>query len=119
MIKREILDQIYDQIKTPYKYGPVLKLDGRKTDSPVVFKVAGKYYMSFVSIDNECKTGYKTHVAESDDLLNWRHIADVLTESGEWDSAQSGGYAQMQDNLFGGSNELLTVGGKDCRHSKA
>ena len=35
---RAALKKIYEKIKTPYKYGAVLKLDGRKTDSPVVFK---------------------------------------------------------------------------------
>lgn len=107
-----VLERIYDQIKTPYKHGAVLKLGGRKTDSPVVFKRAGKYYMSFISIDNECKTGYRTHIAESDDLLHWQTVGEILTESTDWDDAQSGGYAQLQDNLFGGSNELLTVDGK-------
>ncbi|MBP3436343.1 MAG: glycosylase [Clostridia bacterium] len=109
---RKILEQIYNQIKTPCKHGAVLKLDGRKTDSPIVFKRAGKYYMSFISIDDACKTGYRTHIAESEDLVHWHPLGDILTECGEWDSAQSGGYAQLQDNLFGGSNELLTVDGK-------
>ena len=109
---KSVLKRIYDKIKTPYKYGPVLKLDGRMTDSPIVFKVNGKHYMSFISIDNECKTGYKTHVAISDDLLHWQPIGDILKESGDWDSSQSGGYAQLQDNWFGGSNELLKVNGK-------
>lgn len=111
-MEREILEKIYNQIKTPYKYGAVLKLDGRMADSPIVFKRDGKYYMSYVSIDNECKTGYSTHIAESKDLLHWETIGDVLTEKTDWDSAQSGGYAQMQDNLFGGSNELLKIDGK-------
>ena len=62
---RKILEDIYEKIKTPYKYGPVLKLTGRKTDSPVVFKRDGAYYMSFISIDDECKTGYATHIARS------------------------------------------------------
>lgn len=109
---RVVLERIYEQIKTPYKYGAVLKLDGKMTDSPVVFKRDGKYYMSFLSIDNECKTGYSTHIAKSDDLLHWQILGDVLTKKGKWDSAQSGGYAQLQDNLFGGSNELLKVDGK-------
>lgn len=109
---RVVLERIYEQIKTPYKYGAVLKLDGKMTDSPVVFKRDGKYYMSFVSIDSECKTGYSTYIAESDDLLNWRPIGKILTENTDWDSAQSGGYAQLQDNVFGGSNELLKVDGK-------
>lgn len=109
---RTVLENIYEKIKTPYKYGAVVKIDGKMTDSPVVFKRDGKYYMSFVSIDNECKTGYSTHIAESNDLLNWRPIGEILTENTDWDTAQSGGYAELQDNVFGGSNELLTVDGK-------
>jgi predicted GH43/DUF377 family glycosyl hydrolase len=106
------LEKIYNQIKTPYKYGAVMKLDGRMTDSPVVFKRDNKYYMSFISIDSEAKTGYQTHIAESDDLLRWKVLGNILTETGEWDRAQSGGYAQLQDNLFGGSNELMTIDGQ-------
>ncbi len=111
-MERSILERIYDQIKTPYKYGSVLKLDGRKTDSPIVFKRDDKYYMSFISIDNECKTGYSTHIAESNDLLHWQTIGNILTQQTDWDHAQSGGYAQLQDNIFGGCNELLTINGK-------
>lgn len=111
-MNKDILEKIYEKIKTPYKYGAVLKLDGRMTDSPVVFKRDGRYYMSFVSIDNECKTGYQTHIAESEDLLHWRCLGNVLTQKGKWDSEQSGGYAQLQDNMFGGSNALMTIDGQ-------
>lgn len=111
-VDRAILEKIYDQIKTPYKYGAVLKIDGRKTDSPVVFKRNGKYYMSFISIDDACNTGYQTHIAESDDLLHWSCIGNILTQKGDWDCEQSGGYAQLQDNIFGGSNELMTIDGQ-------
>ena len=109
---RVVLEKIYNKIKTPYKYGAVLKLDGRMTDSPIVFKRNEKYYMSLVSIDNECKTGYLTYIAESDDLLHWEVLGEVLKEHTDWDGAQSGGYAQLQDNVFGGSNELMAVDGK-------
>ena len=109
---RSVLEHIYEQLKTPYKYGAVLKLDGRMTDSPIVFKRDGRYYMSFISIDNQCKGGYLTHIAESSDLLHWNVLGEILKEHTEWDNAQSGGYAQLQDNRFGGSNELLTLDGK-------
>ena len=77
-MERTILEKIYNQIKTPYKYGAVMKLDGRMTDSPVVFKRNNKYYMSFISIDSEAKTGYQTHIAESDDLLHWKVIGNIF-----------------------------------------
>ena len=111
-MERGVLEKIYNQLRTPYKYGAVLKMEGRKTDCPIVFKRNGKYYMSFVSIDDACKTGYLTHIAESEDLLHWNVLGEILKEHTEWDSAQSGGYAQLQDNCFGGSNELLTIDGK-------
>ena len=111
-MERIVLEKIYEQLKTPHKYGAVLKLDGRMTDSPIIFKRDGKYYMSFISIDNACKTGYTTHIAESHDLLHWEVLGEILTGHSEWDHAQSGGYAQLQDNRFGGSNELLTIDGK-------
>ena len=109
---RTVLDKIYDQLKPPFKYGSILKIEGRMTDSPIVFKKGKKYYMSFVSIDNGCKTGYSTHIAESDDLLHWNVLGEILSGHSEWDSAQSGGYAQLQDNSFGGSNELMTIDGQ-------
>ena len=109
---RRILESIYEQLKTPFKYGAVLKMQGRKTDSPIVFHKNGKYYMSFVSIDDACKTGYSTHIAESMDLVHWTVLGEILKEHTEWDHAQSGGYAQLQDNRFGGSNELFVVDGK-------
>ena len=109
---RSVLEKIYGQLKVPFKYGAVLKLEGRMTDSPIVFKRDGKYYMSFISIDDKCETGYLTHIAESRDLLHWDVLGEILKEHTEWDNAQSGGYAQLQDNSFGGSNELLKVDGE-------
>ena len=78
---RNVMERIYQQLQTPYKYGSVMKLDGRMTDSPVVFKKDGKYYMSFISIDDECRTGYLTHIAESRDLLHWDVLGEILKES--------------------------------------
>ena len=33
---RSVLEKIYGQLKVPFKYGAVLKLEGRMTDSPSV-----------------------------------------------------------------------------------
>ena len=40
-------------------------------------KKHGKYYMSFVSIDDKCRSGYKTHIATSDDFLYWQYVGDI------------------------------------------
>lgn len=111
-MKRFDLESIFEQLKTPHKIGAVLKIDGYMTDSPVVFKRDKNYYMSFVRIDKECKEGYSTCLAKSDDLIHWDFLGEILTEKLEWDSGQTGGYAQLQDNEFGGSNELFKIGDK-------
>lgn len=112
MIDKYVMEEIYNEIKTPYKYGAVLKCDDYFTDSPVVFRRGDKWFMSLVRIDKQLKTGYHTLLCESDDLIHWSEVGRVLGKCGEWDSAQSGGYAQFIDCEFGGSSEISTVDGK-------
>ncbi|MBQ7880052.1 MAG: family 43 glycosylhydrolase [Clostridia bacterium] len=112
MIEQNKMQEIYERLKTPYKIGPIIKMDGRLVDSPSVFKRDGKYYMTFVSIDKGFTEGYKTTLATSDDLLHWEKVADILTGDNGWDSAQTGGHAQLQDITFGASNELMQIDGK-------
>lgn len=106
------LKEIYEQIKTPYKYGAVLKRNGYYYDSPIAFKHGGEFYLTCVEIDAQCTTGYKTKVFASKNLLDWQELGYVLTENNGWDCAQTGGYAQFVDNKFGGSNQIEKIGGK-------
>lgn len=111
-IEQNKMEEIYERLKVPYKFGAVIKLKERWVDSPVVFKDNGKYYMSYISIDSECNGGYITHLATSDNLLDWDTIGEIVFNRDEWDSAQLSAYAQLQDITFGGSNELLKIGQK-------
>ncbi len=99
------LDQIYQQIKTPYKYGIVLKHNqGHKLDCPSVFRYGNKWYMSYIIFDGN---GYQTALAESDDLLNWHEKGIILEfQKQTWDANQVGGYIALQDYEWGGSYEL-------------
>lgn len=106
------MQEIYEQVKTPYKYGAVLKRKGYYYDSPIVFKHNDKFFLSCVEIDMECKTGYRTKLFSSKDLLQWENVGYILTENNGWDSAQTGGYAQFIDNAFEGTNEIQKIGGK-------
>ena len=109
------MKKIYDQIKTPYKYGPVVKFDDYFADSPTVFRYNNKWYMYYVRISKDCaNSGYETHFSSSDDLLNWKYEGIILRHGTEnsWDSKQSGGYAAFADMTFGGTNELQKVDGK-------
>ncbi len=40
-----VMAGIYEQVKTPYKFGAVLKEEGKKVDCPSVFRHGNKWYM--------------------------------------------------------------------------
>lgn len=109
------MKEIYEEIKTPYKYGSVVKFEDSLVDSPTVFRYNNKWYMYYVRISKNCETsGYETHCSSSDDLLNWKYEGKILKRSNcdKWDSKQCGGYAAYPDITFGGTNELEKVNGK-------
>ncbi len=114
MITREKMQEIYEQIKTPYKRGAVVKFQDSLVDSPTVFRHGDKWYMYFVRILKEVATsGYETHFASSDDLIHWNDEGVILrrTDTDTWDCRQRGGYAAFVDPVFGGSNEIQPVNG--------
>jgi len=113
-ISQETMQRIYEQIKTPYKFGKVIFHDDYKTDSPSVFRYNGKWYMYYIRIHNDMsKSGYETHLASSDDLVHWTYEYPLLrrSEGDAWDSKQIAGYLAFADTDFGGSNEPIPVNG--------
>jgi predicted GH43/DUF377 family glycosyl hydrolase len=97
------MQRVYDEVKTPYKYGIVLPREEHESvDCPNVFRYGDKWYMVFVSIRNQI--GYETYLAESDDLLHWKRLGKVLSfpESG-WDKWQADGSIALFDPTWGGS----------------
>ncbi len=115
MVSKEKMQEIYEIIKTPYKHGAVIKFDDSLTDSPTVFKYNGKWYMYFVRINKDVdSSGYETHMASSDNLIDWNYEGVILkrTNDDSWDSKQRGGYAAFVDVNFGGSNEIQKVNDK-------
>ncbi len=113
---QEEMNRIHNQLITPNKLGAVLKFDDSLCDSPTVFKKDGLYYMLFVRIHKNTETsGYETHIAKSENLVDWEYMYPILrlSESGKWDCAQVGGYVAFQNTRFGGSNELERVNGKN------
>lgn len=108
----EIMQNIYNSLKTPYKYGAVVKIDGKLCDSPSVFKYNGKWYMSFIEIDKDCaNSGYDSHIAESDDLINWNYLFPTVkrNNSNNWDSKQIACYAAYINNDFNGDYEINKI----------
>ena len=110
----ETVKRIRKALDTPYKYGAVVKTDGFLCDSPSVFCLKGKWYMMYLKINKDCHAdGYETHIAESDDLLNWRDVCPVLTrQSGEsWDAKQIAGYLGLADIDLGKNREPAKING--------
>ncbi|MBP5466313.1 MAG: glycosylase [Clostridia bacterium] len=112
MIDKKTMDCIYEQLKTPYKYGPILKSDEYLYDCANDFKHDGKYYMAFIRIDKACSGGYESFLAKSDDLLHWTVLGQILKGHHGWDEKQTAGYVQFKDNRLEGSNELYKIGDK-------
>jgi len=107
----ETMQRIYDEVKTPYKYGIILKgQEGRKIDCPSVFRWNDCWYMIYIIFDG---TGYETAIAESNDLLNFRPLGKILSfREGTWDARQVAGYIALQDYTWGGSYKLHKYQGK-------
>ena len=113
-VPAETMAGVYDQIKTPVKHGAVMKLEDAVTDSPSVFRFGDRFYMYFISISKDTgSSGYETHLAVSDDLLNWEYLGTVLrrNDQNRWDSRQCAGYGAYMDMDFNGTYELQKVAG--------
>jgi predicted GH43/DUF377 family glycosyl hydrolase len=101
-----IMQKVYEEVKTPYKYGIILKgEDGAPVDCPSVFRHGESWYMVYICMNRK---GYETYLAESHDLLNWQPVGKILAFSSEdsWDANQAGGYIALQDYNWGGTAKL-------------
>lgn len=112
------MKNIYEQVKTPYKYGLVVAPidNNHKMDCPTVFRKGEKWYMTFVVYNGKTGTdgrGYETWIAESDDLLKWTIKGRLLSyKENTWDKNQRGGFPSLSDMNWGGSYELQPYKGK-------
>jgi predicted GH43/DUF377 family glycosyl hydrolase len=114
-VSPEQMQAIYDEVKTPFKYGVVLEPPpGKKIDCPNVFRHGNKWFMMYVQLEND-PTGYTTQLAESDDLLHWKPLGTILprgSDTNAWDSANAGAGVALFDTKWGGSNGLQKHDGR-------
>ncbi len=111
-VSPEKMKQVYEEIKTPYKYGLVLVPEGTSTmvDCPSVFRYKKAWYMTYLTFDGK---GYETRIAKSDDLLHWKDLGKILSFTTDtWDANQKAGYIALQDYKWGGSYEVEKYNGK-------
>jgi predicted GH43/DUF377 family glycosyl hydrolase len=100
-----IMQRVYEQVKTPYKYGLVIVPadNGKKLDCPTVFRKGKNWYMTYVIFDGR---GYETWLAESKDLLHWTtkgRLMSLNQDTTVWDAHQRAGYPALEDIQWGGS----------------
>jgi len=107
------MQEIYEQVKTPYKYGIILKGENnKKVDCPAVFSHGGKWYMTYIVFDG---TGYETWLAQSENetFCHWKPLGRILRFKKEgWDALQAAGHLALQDTQWGGSYQLQPFDGK-------
>jgi predicted GH43/DUF377 family glycosyl hydrolase len=117
-VPQQIMQQIYEQVKTPYKYGMVITPadSTKKIDCPSVFRKGKNWYMTYIVFDGR---GYETWLAKSNNLLQWKTLGKILsfgdttnTDAMGWDANQKAGYIALQDVSFGGSYKLQKYLGK-------
>ena len=110
-VSAERMRQVYEEVKTPFKYGVVIRGEDHKpVDCPSVFRCDTKWYMIYVCMN---RVGYETHLAESDDLLSWRTHGKIMSFRKEgWDAWQADGGVALCDPTWGGSCELQSYDGK-------
>lgn len=117
-ISKQAMQKIYEEVKTPYKYGMVVAPQDNyhKIDCPMVFQEGGKWYMTYVVYNGKDGTdgrGYETWLATSDDLLHWKTLGRILSyaEKG-WDMNQRAGYPALIDWTWNGSYEMAKFKGR-------
>ena len=107
-VSPEEMKKVHAEVSTPYKYGVVMRPSkGQLLDCPNVFRHDDAWYMIYVSMQD--KIGYETHLATSDDLLNWTPLGVILPFRDEgWDRWQADGSVALIDPTWGGTAELQT-----------
>ena len=114
-VPEKTMQKIYEEVKTPYKYGLVLipENNSKKVDCPSVFRKGAHWYMTYVVFNGR---GYETWLAKSDDLLHWKSLGQALSfsDSTDWDANQKAGYIALQDFKWGEvincKNMMVSIG---------
>ena len=112
-ISEKQMEEIYNEIKTPFKFGLVLvpDSDSKMMDSPSVFRKDSIWFMTYIVFDG---TGYETWLAKSENLLNWKILGRLMSfsDKNNWDRNQKAGYIALQDFTWGGSYQWQTFQNK-------
>ncbi|MFC2138368.1 glycosylase [Bacteroidota bacterium] len=113
IVPKEVMNQIYEEIKTPYKYGLILVPDSNsyKMDCPTIFRKNDKWIMTYIVFDGR---GYETWLSESDNLIDWDIKGKIMhfSDTSDWDMNQKAGYPSLIDYEWGGNYGINTFENK-------
>lgn len=114
LVNTNTMTKIFDEVKTPFKYGVVIQGAGTNefVDCPSIFRSGKHWFMMYVAITNQ--VGYQTFLAQSDDLLHWEKLGKILsfTPTNQWDAWQADGGIALCDYRWDGSHEREKFDGK-------
>jgi predicted GH43/DUF377 family glycosyl hydrolase len=112
-ISQAEMEKIYQEVKTPFKYGLVMVPDDKdhKMDCPTIFKKGKYWYMTYLIFSGR---GYETWLSKSKDLLRWENQGKLLSfgDNGLWDDNQKAGYNALLDIKWGGDYGVNQFDGK-------
>lgn len=117
-ISQNVMQKIYDEVKTPYKYGMVVAPEDNyhKIDCPMVYREGNRWFMTYVVYNGKDGTdgrGYETWLATSDDLLQWKTLGRLLCYADKgWDMNQRAGYPALIDWTWNGFYEMAKYKGR-------
>lgn len=117
-VSQATMAEIYEQVKTPYKYGLVVapETNYSKMGCPTVFRHEDTWYMTYVVYNGKEGNdgrGYETWIARSENLLEWETLGRVLSfRDNVWDQSQRGGFPALPDMEWGGNYNLYPYKGK-------
>ena len=107
-VGEDVMQQIFNEVKTPFKHGVVLRGEANElVDCPSIFQHSGRWYMVYVAI--KADVGYQTFLARSDNLLTWHKLGKILSFGGsEWDRWQADGGVALVNPIWGGGSPIET-----------
>ena len=106
LVGEKTMREIFEEIKTPFKYGVVLKHPdpNKMIDSPTIFRFNDSWHMTYIVFDGK---GYETWMAKSEDLLSWDIQKRILAFSDStWDANQKAGYMSLVKIDWAGRYEV-------------
>ncbi len=113
VVPEKVMEQVYEEIKTPYKYGLILVPDSNsyKMDCPTIFRKDNKWIMTYIVFGGR---GYETWLAESDNLLHWNILGQIMqfSDTSDWDLNQKAGYPSLINYDWDGGYAINTYKGK-------